>query len=85
MLFGRLLLGAADPWQAQTRLHHHAWPDRRHLSVMMSRVDARTVSQTEVMLSPAEVTLAYRPVVEGWPAAETRRALSRAADPRRAA
>jgi hypothetical protein len=74
-LFARMLRMDIDPWSAQTRFHQHAWPDRRHISVMMSRVDACTVSQTEVLLTHASVSLAYRPVVDGWPMAETRRAL----------
>lgn len=75
-LFHALLRQEADPWRAQTRLHHHLWPDRRHLSVMMSRVDACTVSQTEVVLAQGHVSLAYRPVVDGWPVGETRRLIA---------
>ena len=63
----QLLREASDPWQAQTRFHHHAWPDRRHLSVMMSRTEACTVSCTEIILAPGKVTMHYRPVVDGWP------------------
>jgi hypothetical protein len=70
-LFSSLLATESDPWAAQTRLRRHAWPDRRHLSVMMSRVDACTVSQTEVVLAAGTVSLGYRPVVDGWPMAET--------------
>ena len=75
-LFARLLRTAEDGWSAQTRFHQHAWPDRRHVSVMMSRVDACTVSQTEVVLTKHAVTLAYRPVVDGWPVTTTERALT---------
>jgi hypothetical protein len=71
-LFGRILMQDRDPWLAQTRLHQHAWPDRRDVSVMMSRVDACTVSQTEILLSRDEASLTYRPVVEGWPVGGTR-------------
>ncbi len=74
-LFATLLGREADPWLAQTRLHQHAWPDRRHLSVMMTRSDACTVSQTEIVLAPGRVVLTYRPVVEGWPLAPTERRL----------
>lgn len=63
----QLLREAPDPWMAQARFHHHAWPDRRHLSVMMSRTDACTVSCTEIILAPGRVTMHYRPVVDGWP------------------
>lgn len=72
-LFSTLLGTEADLLAAQTKLHRHAWPDRRHLSVMMNRVDACTVSQTEVLLTTDAVSLGYRPVVDGWPMAETRR------------
>jgi hypothetical protein len=33
----------------------------------MSRVNACTVSRTEVVLSPQRVEMTYRPLVEGWP------------------
>jgi hypothetical protein len=75
-LFATLLGREADPWLAQTRLHQHAWPDRRHLSVMMTRSDACTVSQTEIVLAPDRVMLTYRPVVDGWPLAPTQRHLT---------
>jgi hypothetical protein len=74
-LFARMLQSEVEPWAAQTRFHQHAWPDRRHLSVMMSRVEACTVSQTEVVLTRGSVSLAYRPVVDGWPVTTTARAL----------
>lgn len=74
-LFSELLRTESDPHAAQTQLHQHAWPDRRHLSVMMNRVDACTVSLTEVVLTAGAVSLGYRPVVDGWPMAETRRSL----------
>lgn len=74
-LLTRMLRMEADHWSAQTRFHRHAWPDRRHLSVMMTRVDACTVSQTEVIVTAHSVSLAYRPVADGWPLAETRRVL----------
>jgi hypothetical protein len=71
-LFERMLTGNDDPWLAQTRFHQHAWPDRRDVSVMMSRVDACTRSQTEVRLTAASVALTYRPVHDGWPIGGTR-------------
>jgi Transport and Golgi organisation 2 len=84
-LFAQMLRTEPDRWVAQNRFHQHAWPSRRHLSVMMSRVDACTVSQTEVLLTPSTVALAYRPVVDGWAMAETRRTLPSAIAPWRAA
>lgn len=70
-LFEGLLRREPDPWAAQSRLHAHAWPDRRHLSVMMTRTDAATVSRTEVIVADRQISLVYRPVVEGWPAVPT--------------
>ena len=84
-LFAGLLRTEPDLWAAQTRFHQHAWPDRRHLSVMMARVDACTVSRTEVLLTPSAVSLSYCPIIDGWPMAETRRTLLAAVAPWRAA
>jgi hypothetical protein len=42
------MVRAAPSRDAQDRYHRHVWPDRPHLSVMMSREDARTVSVTTV-------------------------------------
>ena len=75
-LLTRLLRTTPDPWVAQTRYHHHAWPDRRHLSVMMSRPDACTVSCTDVRLTPDGVTMHYMPVVDGWPVSTVTRQLA---------
>jgi hypothetical protein len=75
-LLARMLRTEGDPWAAQTRFHQHAWSDRRHQSVMMSRVEACTVSQTEVVLTATAVSLTYRPVVDGWPLTTTERALA---------
>ena len=74
-LLEQLLKGATDPWLAQAHFHQHAWPDRRHLSVMMSRADACTVSCTEVLLTSRSATMHYRPVVDGWPVAAATRTL----------
>lgn len=42
------LVRPAPSREAQDRFHRHVWPERPHLSVMMSREDARTVSVTTV-------------------------------------
>jgi hypothetical protein len=78
-LFERLLQQERDPWRAQDRLHLHAWPDRRHLSVNMSRTDARTVSCTTVVATDAAISLTYVPYLEGWPGPATTRALAHTA------
>jgi hypothetical protein len=65
-LFDQLLTAHADPWRAQDHLHQHSWPDRRHVSVLMSRPLARTVSRTVVVMEAAGATMCYAPVVDGW-------------------
>jgi hypothetical protein len=67
-LFGSLLASSATSWQAQDRFHGHAWPDRRHLSVLMSRPDACTVSRTEIVLTRDRSDLRYAAIHDGWPA-----------------
>jgi hypothetical protein len=65
-LFHELLERHPDPWRAQDHLHQHAWPDRRHLSVLMTRSDACTVSRTVVVMDDETAALSYAPVVDGW-------------------
>lgn len=60
-LFDELLDDAADPAAAQDAFHRHRWPDRPHLSVCMSRPEARTVSLTVVEITPARCRLIYYP------------------------
>ena len=73
-LFDDLLATDADPWRAQDRLHQHAWPDRRHLSVLMTRAAARTVGRTIIVMEHDGATMSYSPVIDGWigPSTETR-------------
>jgi hypothetical protein len=58
-LFEEVVLRADDPIRAQDAFHAHTWPDRPHLSVLMSREDARTVSCTVVEVRLAEARLHY--------------------------
>lgn len=45
---------------AQDSFHEHSWDDRRHLSVMMDRADARTVSVTTIVLrADGDVEMTY--------------------------
>jgi hypothetical protein len=67
-LFEELLRTSDSAWQAQDRLHQHAWPDRRHLSVLMSRPDACTVSRTEIVVAREISSLRYAAIHDGWPA-----------------
>jgi hypothetical protein len=66
-LFEEMFRGAgrsADDLPArQDAFHRHAWADRRHLSVCMSRADARTVSHTiiETDAEARTATLTYFP------------------------
>ena len=62
-LFGKIVT-AADP-AMQDRFHSHEWSDRRHLSVMMSREDACTVSRTTVELGPDRLMLVYSSLPDG--------------------
>ena len=67
-LFEELLRTSESAWHAQDRLHQHAWPDRRHLSVLMSRADACTVSRTEMVITRENSAMAYAAIHDGWPA-----------------
>jgi hypothetical protein len=75
-LFASMLQTGRSAREAQDRFHAHAWPDRRHLSVVMSRVDARTVSRTAVTLGREHVTMNYEPLIEGWPGPTASRRLA---------
>ncbi|MGQ0626680.1 MAG: NRDE family protein [Phycisphaerales bacterium] len=46
----------------QSAFHAHTWADRPHLSVMMSRDEARTVSVTTVVIGPDEPTMTSEPI-----------------------
>lgn len=64
-LFASLL--ASPTPHAQDAFHRHAWQGREHVSVMMARDDARTVSVTSVEVTPAArgvvgVRMSYLPV-----------------------
>lgn len=63
-LFGECLRHAVDPCEAQDRFHSHQWPDRRHVSVLMARPDARTVSRTIVQIGRDHVRMTYRSLPE---------------------
>lgn len=59
-----LLRGVSDITDRQDAFHRHRWPDRKHVSVEMSRSDARTVSRTVVEVFPDSVRLTYRALHE---------------------
>jgi hypothetical protein len=52
----------SDWAERQDAFHVHAWPDRRHLSVLMLRDEARTVSLTTVEIGGERATMDYRPI-----------------------
>jgi hypothetical protein len=54
-------LGREPTAERQDIFHRHRWPDRPHLSVCMSRADARTVSYTTIEMRPTCATMHYRP------------------------
>lgn len=58
-LFQRMVRHGADLAERQNRFHLHRWRARPHLSVLMSRADACTVSRTIVEVGPGHVLLTY--------------------------
>ena len=51
----------------QDAFHRHQWADRPHLSVCMSRPDARTVSHTRIHVTPQRATMLYMPDAPNQP------------------
>ena len=64
---------ADDHLSVQDEFHAHVWPDRPHLSVLMTRADARTVSTTSATVTRdpwtgrASVAMAYTPFAQARP------------------
>lgn len=70
-LFDQLVTSAAPTPEAQDRFHRHTWPDRPEISVMMSRLAARTVSVLSLEVLPGaapgalpRVQMRYEPVAD---------------------
>ncbi|MBX3390876.1 MAG: NRDE family protein [Phycisphaeraceae bacterium] len=59
-LFLEIMTSGLSAFEAQDAFHRHSWPDCRHLSVEMSRPDARTVSRSVVEVGTDSVRLTYR-------------------------
>jgi hypothetical protein len=57
-LFEALVARLGTP-ETQDAFHRHYWPDRRHVSVMMRRADASTVSVTQVILEQERSHMNY--------------------------
>lgn len=66
-LFRRLMTGWRRGFpERQDIFHAHRWQARPHLSVLMERADARTVSRTVVELHSGGIRMTY----ESWPEAD---------------
>lgn len=61
-LFEACFATGRDVFDQQRAFHLHAWPDAGHLSVAMSRADARTVSRTVIDLHESRVRLSWTPL-----------------------
>jgi hypothetical protein len=55
-------IGPEPTAERQDMFHRHRWPDRPHLSVCMSRSEARTISYTTVEVQPTCATMRYWPM-----------------------
>lgn len=62
-LFARLVQAGSTPLRGQADFHRHFWPDRRDISVHMTRPDAATVSQTVLEVADNTVHIRYTPVL----------------------
>ena len=60
-LFGEMFENQSGWMAAQDAFHRHVWPERTHLSVCMSRPDARTVSLTTIDFDEAGAVMSYYP------------------------
>ena len=63
-LLRQCIASGQPPEQTQDEFHQHVWPGEEHLSVLMSRRDARTVSRTTIDVSRSGVRLEYAPIDE---------------------
>ncbi len=61
MLFNEIITRYGATPKAQTLFHNHVWHDRPHISVRMSRENARTVSQTVIEIDPDRAVMTYAP------------------------
>lgn len=64
-LFNDMFANEGDLASVQDAYHTHTWPDRMHLSVQMTRAEARTVSRTTVELRDDTIQMSYVPIVAG--------------------
>lgn len=59
-LWSRMLSQRGTDREVQNEFHAHRWSDRPHVSVLMDRPDARTVSTTYATVLPDRVEMRYR-------------------------
>lgn len=60
-LFEAQFVEGADLVAVQSAFHRHVWPDRPHLSICMSRAEARTVSHGVIEMTGDEARMIYYP------------------------
>jgi hypothetical protein len=60
-LFETMFFDGSDRRARQDKFHRHTWPDQPHLSVCMSRADARTVSLTVAEWDEHNAWMTYTP------------------------
>ena len=63
-LFMKSVPRSADSRGAQAAFHTHRWPEAMHVSVQMSRADARTVSRTRVEFNESGLRMEYEEIDE---------------------
>lgn len=80
-LFEEMFRNDADWVATQYVYQRHSWPDRRHLSVCMSRPEARTVSMTVITVRPETVELQYFGAPPDQPVAPITLSLARGGKP----
>ena len=61
-LFDTMVRRARDPLAAQRWFHRHQWHAAQHLSILMAREDAATVSRTTIDLHATRMRVAYEPI-----------------------
>jgi len=61
-LFDAMVARAENPLDGQSRFQRHHWPSARHISVLMQRPDAATVSRTTIDLSASGMRVRYEPL-----------------------
>src|SRR5262249_32001241 len=61
-LFESMVTRANNPLEGQLRFQRHQWPLARHISVLMERPGAATVSRTTIDLTARGMRVHYEPL-----------------------